>query len=55
MVPEAEVDSFIQKIAKAYPPYQNMTSEQLSQVIFATKPGSGAGVYDVSSSLTTAS
>ncbi|KAF8318378.1 galactokinase gal [Clavulina sp. PMI_390] len=43
MVTEAEVPAFIEKISQEYPPYKGLSKEQLEQVIFATKPGSGAG------------
>ncbi|KAJ7234182.1 GHMP kinase [Mycena haematopus] len=42
LVPEAEVDSFIKKISETYPPYKGLTGEALSEVIFATRPSTGA-------------
>ncbi|KAG8973918.1 galactokinase [Tulasnella sp. 425] len=51
LVPEAQVAAFIEQISKAYPAYQDLSKEELDQVIFATKPGSGAGVYDVAGGL----
>ncbi|KIO34348.1 hypothetical protein M407DRAFT_127681 [Tulasnella calospora MUT 4182] len=51
LVPEAQVAAFIEQIRKVYPPYQSLSKEELDQVIFATKPGSGAGVYDVTGGL----
>jgi len=45
LVPEADVDSFIEKISRSYGPYQSFSKEELDNVFFATKPGSGAGVY----------
>lgn len=43
LVSESEVAPFIQKMKDGYGPYKNLSEEQLEQVIFATKPGSGAG------------
>ncbi|KAJ6512621.1 Galactokinase [Mycena sanguinolenta] len=45
LVPEAEVDSFIKKVSETYPPYKGLTGEALSEVIFATRPSTGACVY----------
>ncbi|KDQ52726.1 hypothetical protein JAAARDRAFT_40017 [Jaapia argillacea MUCL 33604] len=45
LVAESDVDSFISKIKKAYAPYHNLEGEALHEVIFATKPSSGACVY----------
>lgn len=42
LVPEDQVDGFIQKIGQTYHPHHGLTSEKLQQVIFATKPSSGA-------------
>ncbi|TFK49794.1 Galactokinase [Heliocybe sulcata] len=42
LVAESEVDQFIAKIKAAYPPYKNLEGEALHEVIFATKPSSGA-------------
>jgi len=42
LVAEDDVESFIHKISKSYPPYHGLTSEELHEVIFATKPSSGA-------------
>lgn len=42
LVTEAEVPSFIAQVAKSYGPYQGLDKAELEQVIFATKPGSGA-------------
>jgi hypothetical protein len=36
------VDDFIQKLKVTYPPYNNLEGDALYEVIFATKPGSGA-------------
>ncbi|KZT02253.1 Galactokinase [Laetiporus sulphureus 93-53] len=44
LVAENQVEEFIQKMKAAYPPYQNLDEEALKQVIFATKPSSGACV-----------
>lgn len=42
LVAEKDVESFIQNISKSYPPYRGLSGEELHQVIFATKPSSGA-------------
>jgi len=42
LVPEEKVDSFIQKVQATYPPYKDLEGAELSEVIFATKPSSGA-------------
>lgn len=47
LVAEEDVESFIQKISKSYPPYHGLTGEELHEVIFATKPSSGACVFKV--------
>ncbi|KAG8906812.1 galactokinase [Tulasnella sp. 403] len=51
---ESHVAGFIDKISKTYPPYRNLSKDELGQAIFATKPGSGAGVYDVRGGLSLA-
>ncbi|KAJ7657601.1 galactokinase gal [Mycena rosella] len=45
LVPEDEVDSFIKKISETYPPYKGLVGDALSEVIFATRPSTGACVY----------
>jgi len=45
LVAESEVDTFIAKIKASYPPYKDLEGEKLKEVIFATKPSSGAFVY----------
>ncbi|KAJ7698456.1 Galactokinase [Mycena metata] len=45
LVPEGEVDAFIKKISETYPPYKGLEGEALSEVIFATRPSTGACVY----------
>ncbi|KAJ7111902.1 galactokinase gal [Mycena epipterygia] len=45
LVPESEVDSFIKKVSETYPPYKGLEGEALNEVIFATRPSSGACVY----------
>ncbi|KAJ7167511.1 Galactokinase [Mycena filopes] len=45
LVPEHEVDAFIQKLSAAYAPYRGIEGEALGEVIFATRPSSGACVY----------
>jgi len=48
LVAESKVAVFISKIQQTYPPYKNLEGDALHQVIFATKPGSGACVYTLS-------
>lgn len=43
LVTEADVPAFIEAISKEYGPYKGLDKAALEQVIFATKPGSGAG------------
>ncbi|KAL4261070.1 Galactokinase [Pleurotus pulmonarius] len=45
LVPEAIVDSFIAKVKETYGPYKGLEGDRLGEVIFATKPSSGACVY----------
>jgi len=45
LVAENKVDDFIQKLKESYPPYKNLEGDALHEVIFATKPGSGACVF----------
>ncbi|KDQ19211.1 hypothetical protein BOTBODRAFT_27792 [Botryobasidium botryosum FD-172 SS1] len=47
LVSETDVPEFIEKMRRGYGPYESLSDEQLEQVIFATKPGSGAGVLAV--------
>lgn len=47
LVAESEVDTFIRKIRETYPPYKDLDGEALNEVVFATKPSSGACVYKV--------
>lgn len=42
LVAESQVSSFIQKIKETYPPYKDLEGEKLNEVIFATRPSSGA-------------
>ncbi|KAI0725570.1 Galactokinase [Fomitopsis betulina] len=44
LVAEDKVDEFIQKLVASYPAYKGLEGEALSQVVFATKPSSGACV-----------
>ncbi|PPQ63934.1 hypothetical protein CVT24_009109 [Panaeolus cyanescens] len=44
LVPEGKVDEFIQKIKATYAPYSGLEGSALNEVIFATKPSSGACV-----------
>ncbi|KAF9473802.1 galactokinase gal [Pholiota conissans] len=45
LVAEDKVSDFIQKVKASYLPYKNLEGSALNEVIFATKPGSGACVY----------
>ncbi|KAJ7340726.1 GHMP kinase [Mycena albidolilacea] len=45
LVPEAKVASFIKKVSETYAPYKGLEGEALSEVIFATRPSTGACVY----------
>ncbi|KAF8808656.1 Galactokinase [Phlegmacium glaucopus] len=45
LVAENKVDGFIQKLKENYLPYKNLEGDALNEVIFATKPGSGACVF----------
>lgn len=48
LVPENEVNSFIEKVRDTYPPYKGLEGEALNEVIFATRPSSGAcGKYAI--------
>lgn len=40
---ESDVPAFIETVSKAYAPYKGLDATALEQVIFATKPASGAG------------
>ena len=42
LVAEDKVEEFIEKVSKTYEPYKGLEGEELNQVIFATKPSSGA-------------
>lgn len=42
LVPEDQVEAFIQMIGQTYGPHKGLTAEQLHEVIFATKPSEGA-------------
>ncbi|KZT67489.1 Galactokinase [Daedalea quercina L-15889] len=44
LVAEDKVDAFIERLAATYPAYKDLEGEALKQVIFATKPSSGACV-----------
>ncbi|KAF9463944.1 galactokinase gal [Collybia nuda] len=44
LVAENEVDAFISRIRDTYAPYRGLEGEALSEVIFATRPSSGACV-----------
>ncbi|KAJ7081882.1 Galactokinase [Mycena belliarum] len=45
LVPESDVEAFIKKVSETYPPYKGLEGEALSEVIFATRPSTGACVY----------
>ncbi|RDB29227.1 Galactokinase [Hypsizygus marmoreus] len=45
LVAEDRVESFIEQIRDTYAPYQGLEGEALNEVIFATRPSSGACVY----------
>jgi len=45
LVAEDQVQSFIEQIRDTYAPYKGLQGEALSEVIFATRPSSGACVY----------
>ena len=42
LVPESKVDEFIAKVAGRYEKFKELKGEELSEVIFATRPGVGA-------------
>lgn len=42
LVEEARVPEFIEKLKTSYPPYHGLQGEELAEVIFPTKPSSGA-------------
>ena len=42
LVEESRVPEFIEKLKASYGPYHGLKGEELSEVIFATKPSSGA-------------
>ncbi len=52
LVEEDRVPEFIEKIKKSYSPYHGLHGEALNEVIFATKPSSGACGQCVSPPLT---
>ncbi len=45
LVTESEVPRFIETLRAAYGPYKTLDDAALDQAIFATKPGSGCGLY----------
>ncbi|KAG6917711.1 hypothetical protein DXG01_001362 [Tephrocybe rancida] len=45
LVAEDKVQSFIEQIRDTYAPYRGLEGEALSEVIFATRPSSGACIY----------
>ncbi|KAF7967965.1 hypothetical protein HWV62_32427 [Athelia sp. TMB] len=45
LVDEDKVDEFIAKVKASYGPYKDLQGDALHEVIFATKPSSGACVY----------
>lgn len=42
LVDEAQVPEFIEKIKAGYPPYHGLHGKELEEIIFPTKPSSGA-------------
>lgn len=42
LVDEVRVPEFIEKLKASYRPYHGLHGDELSEVIFATKPSSGA-------------
>jgi galactokinase len=42
LVSESDASSFIKKLKDGYKPYQELTEKEFEDVVFATKPGSGA-------------
>ncbi|KAI0081041.1 Galactokinase [Panus rudis PR-1116 ss-1] len=47
LVPESKVEEFIEKVKSRYPKYQGLEEAKLREAIFATKPGIGAFVYQL--------
>jgi len=47
LVAADKVENFIRIIGQTYSPYHGFTNEELHEVIFATKPSSGACVYEI--------
>lgn len=47
IVPESDVEGFIARVKSRYAPYKNLEGDQLKEVIFATKPGMGAFVFQL--------
>lgn len=46
LVSESNVAEFKNKLREGYPKYRGLTEEELCEVVFATKPGSGAfGIF----------
>ena len=42
LVSESKVEEFKNKLKEGYPKYQGLAEEELNEVVFATKPSSGA-------------
>ena len=42
LVCESEVKEFKKRLKEGYPKYRGLTEEELNEVVFATKPSSGA-------------
>ncbi|CAL1717410.1 unnamed protein product [Somion occarium] len=47
LVPESQVDTFIAKVRSRYPKFRGLEGDALNEVIFATKPGVGAFVFEL--------
>jgi len=45
LVEEERVPEFIEKMRTSYPPYHGLHGDELAEVIFPTKPSSGASVF----------
>ncbi|KAF8646191.1 hypothetical protein AX16_007335 [Volvariella volvacea WC 439] len=45
LVKDDQVDAFVAKIRETYPAYKELSDEKFNEVVFATRPSSGACVY----------
>ncbi|TFY61255.1 hypothetical protein EVG20_g7125 [Dentipellis fragilis] len=46
LVPEDRVEGFITQLRATYPAYKDIGDEDIKEIVFATKPSSGACVYE---------